>query len=244
MEFKCTVEPHYEDPAFQHITITALSNEDEACTDEAENDPRSMLKEDGIPYETVLGRAELFRYYEPDFRADDFPNYAWQIMDGQSADLEKIARLATHYGHRVKYQSEDQEYDFYERCSGFLIIDRIKVEPFARGHTIGEMILREIRQHHAGQLIYCALTAEPYDYELGPERDAMQKGLISWYKRQDGMHFRQLAPRKNPEFLMAAWDGRDIDYSFPDIQNTSALIESWKASQHNASQTPRDNGNS
>lgn len=240
MEFRCTVEPYYEDPAFQHVLIAAFSSEDEAAFEEEGDDPQAPPKHNGLPYETPLGSARLFRYYDPEFHAENFPRYAWQVMDGKSGDLEAVACAASLYGHRVKYENEDQEWDFSERCSGLLVIDRIEVEPFARGHDIGAMILKEIRQHHAGQLFYCALTAEPYKLERGPERDAMQKRLISWYKKQEGMHFRQLAPRKNPEFLMAAWDGRDIDYSFPDIQDIPALVESWEASQDNTSHTARE----
>ena len=158
-------------------------------------------------------------------------------MDGQSGDLEAVASLTSLYGSRVNYAGEDQEYDFCDRCSGFLVIDRIQVEPFAQGHNIGAQILKEIRQQHAGQLIYCALTAEPYKFELGPERQAMQKRLISWYKKQEGMHFNQLAPRKNPEFLMAAWDGRDVEYTFPEIEDVHTLVERWKATQTDTSES-------
>ena len=233
MEFRCTVDPHYKDPAFQHVTITALSNEEEMHFRGDESHSSDRPKESDIPNGTILGSAAFFRYYDPEFHPENFPQYVWEVMDSESGDLEAVASLINLYGHLVKYQNEDQEYDFSERCSGLLVIDRIQVAPFARKHGIGAMILKEIRHHHAGQLFYCALTAEPYDLEVGPERKAMQKRLISWYKRQKDMYFQSLSPRKNPEFLMAVWDGRDMNYAFADIDDISSLAESWKASQAN-----------
>lgn len=234
MEFRCAVEPHYEDPAFQYIHITALSGEDEEFIPEEDESPQAEPKSNGLPYETVLGSATLFRYFDPEFHADYFPRYAWDVMDGESGDLEVVASLAMKYGRKVKYQNENEEVDFVDRCSGFLVIDRIKVAPFARGHDIGAQILKEIRRQHAGLLMYCALTAEPYDMERGPERDKLQKRLIAWYKKQENMHFKQLAPRKHPQFLMAAWDGRDVGYGYGEIADVPSLVESWKASGEDA----------
>lgn len=224
MKFVCTVETHYDDPAFQDLHILALSDEDEEGDDE----------EDGLPYETVLGSAKILRYFDPEFTPEDFPDYVWQFMDGESADLEVVAELFSRYGDRVNYVDEMQEIEFCESSAGFLVIDRFEVAPFARGHGIGTEILREIRRQHAGLLMYCALTAEPYQMDRGAERDAIKKRLISWYKSQDDMHLYALAPRKHPQFLVGVWDGRNLDYEFFEIEDRLALARSWKASQEKA----------
>lgn len=235
MKFTCTVEPHYEDPAFQILDITALSCEEEERHEQLSCNPQSAPENNGLPYETFLGSITAFRYLDPNFLADDFPDYAWEVMDGESGDLEKIAHLMREYGHKTKYKDGYEEYGFAEKCAGFIVIDRLLVAPFARGHGIGGQLLKQARQIHAGQLFYCALTAEPYSMEVGPERASMEKRLISWYKRQANMHLAQLAPRKHPEFLMGPWDGRNLENTFPEIENIAKLVEDWKVCGKDAS---------
>lgn len=221
MEFICTIRPLYAYPEFQNITIIA-----ESCLEEeipTEDD-------DGMPMGTELGKLEAIRYFEPGFHPAETSNFIWSVMDNESADSGTIAASMTRFGDRIKYSDECQESDFYEGAAGFIGINWLTVKPFARGHKIGLCLLEELRRQHAGLLMYCALNAEPYEIDSSSERDAMQKRLIRWYKRQPGMHFQQLAPRKTPEFLMSVWDGRKVEAGFGDIDNPELLFQKWKSS--------------
>ncbi len=178
LDIEATCSPDFDLPRMQNIDVRATYGDSEVARLRAVRLAQSGFTPDDMDWVVAA--------------FDEHTAFAY----GLAVEMRRSRRaLAKQYEETVSFSV------------GFIGVLKVHVDPTYRGRRIGMLLLRYLRDLHAGMCWYAGLQAAPLEIENGqPGYREARRRLVAYYSSDAEMGFKQAAPRSSPGLMTALWD--------------------------------------
>lgn len=211
MRFELNLQSDHDQPLIQNFCLQAqLDDGDHEFYDGLSN----------LPLENgQLGTITGIRYTTGFFDPREENDKLTFDLDDRDGDLSNVAQHMQICQSQIhKLFGSDIDNDIMP--IGLIIVNRVEVNPFARGQKLGLTMLQALQRLHIRTPYMVALDAVPIEIDdRDPKFKPLQGRLLRYYTSCSHLGLRRVAPQKAPEFVMGYWSGDNV-LPTPDLDLT------------------------